>query len=239
MTSASASEHGGAGSQTLSRGIRILELLAARDEPASIPELVAALGLHRSIVYRLVRTLEQHRLVARDARGAIVLGAGLASLAARVDGDLQTVAMPELRRAAEAIGATCFLVVLDAAEVVTLVSAEPSRSKVTVAEHPGTRHPLGVGAPGRAVLIQLPRSEWPAGLDAAHIAATEAVGDAGYATSFGEVIPGLRAVAVPLAIRGRGPMALACVYVSTSFEPVDIAAELAAAAVSVATALGR
>ena len=42
--------------QTLSRGIRILEHLADRGAAATIPELVAALSLHRSIVYRLLRT---------------------------------------------------------------------------------------------------------------------------------------------------------------------------------------
>lgn len=43
-------------SQTLSRGIRALEILAAADRPLSIAELAEALGVHRSIAYRILRT---------------------------------------------------------------------------------------------------------------------------------------------------------------------------------------
>ena len=50
-------------SQTLDRGIRILEHLATAGGPQPIADIAAALGLHRSIAYRLVRTLEAHQLV--------------------------------------------------------------------------------------------------------------------------------------------------------------------------------
>ncbi|BDZ54800.1 hypothetical protein GCM10025870_18730 [Agromyces marinus] len=70
-----------AGSQTLSRGIRVLEVLADADRNLSIDEVAAGLGVHRSVAYRLVRTLEEHGLVARDAAGRLLLGTGLAALA--------------------------------------------------------------------------------------------------------------------------------------------------------------
>ncbi len=70
-------------SQTLSRGIRMLEILADAREPLTIDELASRLGVHRSVAYRLLRTLEHHRLTVRDARGRIVLGARLAALARR------------------------------------------------------------------------------------------------------------------------------------------------------------
>lgn len=63
------SKNGVARSQTLSRGIRVLEVLAGAERPLSIDEVAAELGVHRSIVYRIVRTLEDHRLVARDPAG--------------------------------------------------------------------------------------------------------------------------------------------------------------------------
>jgi len=225
--------------QTLSRGIAILELLAERGEPASIPEIVAGLGLHRSIAYRLLRTLEHHRLVVRDERGLVTLGPRLASLAAGVDRDLQSAALPVLRATAEALGATCFLVVLDHEEAVTLVSVEPRRSLVTVAEDPGTLHPLGIGAPGRAVLAQLPPARWPADLTAAQREATARVGALGYASSDGEVHPGLRGVAVPLAIEGRPPLALAVVYVTSRHEEPALADRLRLAADELRAALGH
>ena len=52
-------------SQTLSRGLRALEVIAEAEKPIGMAELAARLGLHRSITYRIVRTLEEHRLVVR------------------------------------------------------------------------------------------------------------------------------------------------------------------------------
>ena len=48
-------------SQTLSRGIRLLEELAAARAALSIDDLAGRVGLHRSVAYRLLRTLERLR----------------------------------------------------------------------------------------------------------------------------------------------------------------------------------
>ncbi|HWL60476.1 MAG TPA: helix-turn-helix domain-containing protein [Microbacteriaceae bacterium] len=220
--------------QTLSRGIRVLEVLADRGGGATIPELVSALGLHRSIVYRLLRTLEEHGLVTRDEGGRVRLGLRLAALASRVEHDVQSAALGELRAAAEDLGATCFIGILDRGEVVTLVSVEPSRTRVTVAEHPGTRHPLGIGGPGRAVAAQLPESEWPAATDVEVMAG---VLREGFASSRDEVNPGLRAVAVPLAVHRHAPMTVAVVYVSAELTIPEIAARLTTAAERIRAAI--
>ena len=111
-------------SQTLSRGIRILELLADAREPLTIDALAIRLGVHRSIAYRLLRTLEDHGLVVRDANGHVSLGARMAALAAGVAHDLQAEALPELTAAANELGMTCFLAILDHDECVTLASVE-------------------------------------------------------------------------------------------------------------------
>jgi len=214
--------------------VRLLELLADRGGSSTIPRLVEDSGLHRSIVYRLLRTLEEHGLVTRDEHGRVSLGLRLAALAASVEHDVQSAALPELRAAAEDLGATCFLVVLDRDEVVTLVSVEPSRSRVTVAENPGSKHPLGIGGPGRAVVAQLPDAAWPEGVDRAAVAA---VRRDGYATSRDEVIPGLRSVAVPLALRGHAPMAVAVVYVTAEHDEAALGKRLAAAAAAIRSAL--
>ncbi|MGZ4724197.1 MAG: helix-turn-helix domain-containing protein, partial [Ilumatobacteraceae bacterium] len=44
-------------SQTLDRGLACLDFVAASDRAVTVDEAAAALGLHRSIVYRLMRTL--------------------------------------------------------------------------------------------------------------------------------------------------------------------------------------
>lgn len=226
----------GATAQTLSRGIRMLEFLADRGGGSTIPEVVAGLDLHRSIVYRLLRTLEEHGLVTRDESGRVSLGLRLAALASSVEHDIQSAALAELRETAEDLRATCFLGVLDRGEVVTLVSVEPRRSRVTVAEHPGTRHPLGIGGPGRAVASLLPEAEWPASVDREAMAA---IRKDGYASSRDEVIPGLHSVAVPLALRGYAPMTVAVVYVSTELDASAIARRLSAAAETIRLAIER
>ena len=149
-------------SQTLSRGIRILETLADAREPLTIDEIARRLGVHRSVAYRLMRTLEDHGLVTRDPSGRVQLGARMAALAAGVAHDLQAEALPELTAVANELGTTCFLVVLDHEECVTLVSVEPRHAVASVAQRPGTRHPITVGAPGKAILSTLPHDSWPA-----------------------------------------------------------------------------
>src|SRR6187549_528910 len=70
-------------SQTLDRGIRILESLAARGDSAglTVTELATALGVGRPVVYRLVTTLEAHHLVARADDGRVRLALGISRLA--------------------------------------------------------------------------------------------------------------------------------------------------------------
>lgn len=224
-------------SQTLSRGIRLLEELADAGTPLSIDDLAARVELHRSVAYRLLRTLEDHGLVNRDAAGAVRLGTGLAALAAGVAADLQAEALPELTAAANDLGMTCFLVVLDHDECVTLVSVEPRHAVTAVAQRPGSRHPVTRGAPGRVILAQLPPRRWPDGVDARLASEVVSAGERGWATSHDEVIPSLRAVAVPLAVQGREPAAVAAVYVATDVDDAAIAKRLVTAAAAILAAL--
>ncbi|GAB3409872.1 helix-turn-helix domain-containing protein [Schumannella luteola] len=208
-----ASAAAGVGSQTLSRGIRALEVLA--DEPGlTIAELAARLGVHRSIAYRILRTLEEHGLVVRDAAGRVALGARLAALARGVEHDLQAAALPELTTLARELGMTAFLVVLDHRECVTLVSVEPPHSVAAVAQRPGTRHSLTAGAPGLAIGSRLGAAQLAAAgvvlPDRPELAAAR---ERGFATSSGEVIAGLSSVAAPLLVPGSAPAAVAVVYV--------------------------
>lgn len=225
-------------SQTLSRGIRMLEVLADAGGPLAIDEVSRRLGVHRSVAYRLLRTLEDHGLVVRNEAGRIELGARLAALAAGVAHDLQSEALPELTAVANELGMTCFLVVLDREECVTLVSVEPRHAVASVAQRPGSRHAAGVGAPGKALLALLPRAQWPLDVGddaAAQIAQTQS---RGYAKSHDEVIPNLHSVAVPLPLRGRAPAALAVVYLDSGRPPQHLADRLRDAAAAIRAALG-
>ena len=221
-------------SQTLSRGIRILEILA--DGPLSIDDVAARLEVHRSIAYRLLRTLEDHRLVVRDASGRAALGPRMAALAAGVAHDLQAEALPELTAVANELGLTAFLTVLDGDEVITLTSVEPRHALANVAQRPGARHPVTVGAPGKAILTQMREVDWPAA-DAALRAEVAAVAERGYALSHDEVIPNLRSIAVPLSLRGKRPAALAVVHMASRIPDAEIADRLQRSAITIRAAL--
>ena len=225
-------------SQTLSRGIRVLELLAEAPGPLTIAELSSALNVHRSIAYRMLRTLEDHGLVVRDAAGRIRLGPRLAALARGVSHDLQAAALPELTVVANELSMTAFVAVLDHRECVTLVSVEPRSAHATVAQRPGTRHPLAVGAPGIAIQSRLTDAQWAAlgGVESMRAEAVEAR-VRGFATSHDEVIPGLSSIAVSLTVPGEAPAALAVVYIASAHLADEIGARLSAAAAAIASEL--
>ena len=214
-------------SQTLSRGIQMLEVLAEADSGITIGELARVLGLHRSVTYRILRTLEDHGLVIRNEAGIVTLGSRMAYLARNVAAGLQTAVQPELVDAANELGVTCFLAVLDHAECITLLSAEPTAATAAVVQRPGSRHSLTVGAPGLAIQSSLTEAEWH-GLAPGIQPRPEValVAEFGYATSHDEVISGVSSVAVPLRIEGQSPATIAAVFVTGAADIPVIAARL-------------
>lgn len=218
-------------SQTLHRGVRVLELLAEAGRPLSIADLSARLGVHRSIAYRIVRTLEDHRLVARDGGGRLVPGVGLAVLARSVKSTLQTAALPELSDLANALGMTSFLVVADEGEAVTVETVEPRHSVVHVSYRPGVRHSVDRGAPGLALLAGA------APVDGERAEVTQARAR-GWVSTHGEVLTGMRAVASPVVGR-RGELAgaVAVVFVDSTYRLEQIGARVSSAAQAIAREL--
>jgi DNA-binding IclR family transcriptional regulator len=218
-------------SQTLDRGLRILEHLASVSAPQPIVEIASSVGLHRSIAYRLLRTLEDHQLVERDASGRYWLGLGIAALSRGVRTDLQTAALPRLNALVAELGMTAFLVIRTGDEAVTVASVEPQDTTAHVVYRPGTRHPVGRGAPGLALLMPEPPS--PDDRDALREARR-----VGWAASHGEVIPGIRSIAAPVpGPDGGARAALAVVFVDESADGARIGSAVAEAAAKVAAAV--
>lgn len=178
-------------SQTLDRGLRLLEVVAGSDYPQSTDALAAALGLHRSVVYRLVRTLEDRRLVERDAAGHFLPGIGLAVLARSVRSPLRTAAVPVLGLLADELRMTAFLAVRDGDEAVTIESVEPRGSDVHIVYRPGNRHDVARGAPGLALLAGAATVVG----ERAEIARCR---DQGWVATAAEVLPGMSSVASPI-----------------------------------------
>ena len=203
-----------AGSQTLDRGLRALEVLSDAAAPMSIGALATALGVHRSNAYRILRTLEAHRFVLRDDQGLIRLGPRLAALGRGAAPALGAVVLPELTALANELGLTAFLTVLDADETITLHSVEPSHGHATVAQRPGARHPVTQGAPSHAIESSLSEQEHTATFGGAPMSeAALLTREQGYSLSQDEVIRGLTAVSVPLRVDGEPPASLSVVTI--------------------------
>ena len=139
-------------SQTLDRGLRLLEILAARDQGQTVTDLAEALDVARPVVYRLLATLEDHGLVAVDGAGRYRLGFGLVPLGGRLLPALRAAAEPHLRLLADEVGATAHLTVADGDDGVAVAVVEPSATAYHVAYRTGSRHPLDRGAAGKAIL---------------------------------------------------------------------------------------
>ena len=215
-------------SQTLDRGLACLDFVAAADHPVSVESTAAALGLHRSIVYRLLRTLEGRRLIERNADGDYLAGPYLAVLSRSVRRSLRTAAAPVLANLAEELQMTAFLVVADGDEALTVDSVEPSSLNAHVAYRPGTRHAIDRGAPGLALL---------AGREPVHGERVEIVRarQLGWAQSEAEVIAGMASIAVPIADQG----AIAVLWLAGNpVSTTEVSARLMFAATDVSRRLG-
>ncbi|MEU3194130.1 helix-turn-helix domain-containing protein [Streptomyces sp. NPDC006992] len=139
-------------SQTLDRGLRVLKLLADTDHGLTVTELSNKLGVNRTVVYRLLATLEQHALVRRDLGGRARVGLGVLRLGRQVHPLVREAALPALRSLAEDVGATAHLTLVDGSEALAVAVVEPSWTDYHVAYRTGFRHPLDRGAAGRAIL---------------------------------------------------------------------------------------
>lgn len=191
-------------------------------------ELADALGVHRAVVYRLVATLELHGLVRRDDEGRHRLGTGILALARGVDADLQSAALPVLAQLAEELEATATLTVADGEEAVALLVVEPTRAAMHVAYRAGRRHPLRLGASGKAILAGRPA----VAREPREVALAR---ERGYASSAGEIQPGAVGIAAPVVVDGRSDASVGAV----SLSPFDrrAAEAVRAAARAVAAAL--
>lgn|SRR5699024_8083190 len=175
-------------SQTLDRGLQVLQLVATSPTGYSISELSEHFELSRTVVYRLVATLEGHRLVRRSSSGRVTAGLGLFTLGQAVRPALQTKAAPILRALADEVGATAHLTLAEGDEAMAVAVVEPRWSDFHVAYRVGARHRITEAAAGKA--IQLGRSQ------AGQPGRSQAGG--AWAVSVGELQPGAHGIAAPV-----------------------------------------
>lgn len=143
-------------SKTLNNGIRILKVIAAHPRGLGVTDLARAVGVHRTVAYRLLGTLERHGLVAQDDDGRYRLGLAVVELSAAARSDLGSAAHEALGRLADSTGATAVLSQLDGDDVVCCFVVEPGTSQPHVAYRVGLRSPGADSEHGLAILSGRP-----------------------------------------------------------------------------------
>lgn len=140
------------GSQTLVRGLDVLEAVASG--VTSLAELAAALKLNRSTAHRLAATLVEKRYLTFVPRNGYGLGPKSLELGyhARVQLNIPRVARDHLERLAAQTGDTVHLGVLDGSRALYLDKL-PGRRRVEISSRVGELQPLRSTGLGKALLL--------------------------------------------------------------------------------------
>ena len=207
-----ATNGGVGGVQSVDRALSILEVLARIGE-AGVTEVAAELGVHKSTAFRLVATLEAHRLVEQTGdRGKYRLGVGLLRLAGATTARLDVVqeARPVCRQLAADTGETVNITVLSESSALYLDQVAGA-SAIQPHNWVGQHIPLHATSNGKVLLSGLddaalsrllptlpsytPRTITKKGDLRAEL---EQVREQGYAVAVDELEVGLAAVAAPI-----------------------------------------
>lgn len=139
--------------KALVKGLALVEHVADVDRPLRLVELVEATGLPRPTALRLLEVLCRAEVLRTDATGAYSLGPRVASWGQSfLDRlDLRVQGIEPMERLVELTGETCFLGVLDGAQVL-YVAAVNSPQPVRPAARPGFRNPLHCTGIGKVLL---------------------------------------------------------------------------------------
>jgi DNA-binding IclR family transcriptional regulator len=199
------------GSQTLARGLTVLQVVATSRRGLTVQEVASHIGVHRTIAHRLLSTLAQFRLVAKGEDGRFRSAAGLAVLGASFDNNVRQLSLPTLRALADELGSTASLLVAEGDQQVAIAVIVPNNVFYQLSFHEGSRYPLDRGAAGIALLASMP----PRPDERDLVPQTR---QQGWVITHGEVEPNTYGLAVP--VRRRPPSPPACINLISHREDV-------------------
>jgi DNA-binding IclR family transcriptional regulator len=196
------------GSQTLFRGLDVIELVA--EGPITLGDLADRLGLTRSTTHRLASALVDRRYLTFVPRGGYSLGPKLLELGFRVrdELDLPRVASPRLERLALLTEDTVHLGVLDRGQVLYLDKI-PGTRRINISSRVGELQPVSSTGLGKALILDHSEESWknffraensaraPAALQD-WLARMRTYAQAGYAFDLEENEDQIRCVAAPI-----------------------------------------
>jgi IclR family KDG regulon transcriptional repressor len=204
--------------RALSRGLLILEILAAHSQGLSLSAIARKSGLAKSSTHRLLQTLLINGYVRRDARNSdhYFPSFKLLTLSSQLiqDTDFVVIARPHLEVLAKVTGETVHLVLLDHDQAVYVAKVE-SPNPIRMYSQIGNRAPLHCTGVGKAILAFLPKERQNAVLkgDLAHYtdntltdpgalrAELDYIRRQGYAIDNGEHEDNVLCIAMPLQSR--------------------------------------
>ncbi|HEY3507492.1 MAG TPA: IclR family transcriptional regulator [Actinocatenispora sp.] len=232
-------------SESLRRGVEILEALRTARDGLGVRELAARIGLPKSTAARLLKTLDETQLAAQDpVTRRYRLGPRTLTLGAAYQAglDLRLVAVGPMRRLRDLTGETVGLSVAVGGERL-FVEEVQSVSELRTTSELGHPYPIWAGAPGRVLLAGMGAADRDAALhdadDAAWATATPPDRDGyatlldrvradGHAKAFDESVPGVSAVAAPVHdVAGQVVAALSISGPSARFDSAAMDAVLA------------
>jgi DNA-binding IclR family transcriptional regulator len=147
------------GSQTLLRGLDVIDVVAAG--PIKLGELAARLGLTRSTTHRLASALADRRYLSFEPHSGYSLGPKLLELGFRVrdELDLARVAAPHLERLALLTTDTVHLGVLERGRVLYLAKV-PGKRRINISSRVGEQQPVTSTGLGKALILDLGEDAW-------------------------------------------------------------------------------
>jgi len=210
---------------SVKKAFKILYAISDAPNGLGISDLSKKLKIGKSTVHGITAALEEMGALVRDPfYKRYTLGYSLLELCRTAYGkiELKDLARKPMENLMEKVGETVFLGVLNG-DHVTIVDMVESRNEMKITSPPGTRLPLLAGATGRVLLSQIEKEEarkiiQKKGLvrytsktvmdHRQFLREIEKVKEHGCAVDDEEYIPGVRAVAAPLALASSPPAAL-------------------------------
>jgi len=200
--------------QSLDRALTILDLFDEHNRELKITEISARVGLHKSTVHSLLKTLQLHRYIEQDERGQYRLGMRLLEKGQLLlqSFDIREIAGGPLRELSAETGQTVHLVIRDGAEGIYIDKVEGRKAAIRYSRI-GRRVPLHSSAVGKVLAAFLPEGEldrilngYAYSVHTPHTIASEAafreelqtVRDLGIAYDREENEPGVRCAAAPV-----------------------------------------
>jgi len=227
--------------RSVSRALFILEKLASSREPLALRDIAEELEIPKSSSLVLLRALEEHEFVERDAIGRYSVGLRAFEIGMSYIRGMSSVraASDQLRILTEALNVTAHFAVLDGDDVVYVAKEDPEDLGVRLASFIGARLPAATTAVGTAQLACLPPRPALLAADSTLEERLALARSRGYAVDNGAIISGVKCVAAPVMDEQGCCGAIGVSYLEqTSLDEAAISARVIEAAATASIRLG-